>query len=145
MFMPIVCVVVSAADRAQLAQVVANGNTPQKLAVRASILLMLADRVRPSEIATRLALSRNHVHYWTRRYVAAGVGGILHDAPRPGRRKRITAAQIATIVDATLRTRPPAATHWSTRTMATAQGVSEGMHSAHLASARLAAASGDAI
>ena len=127
MFMPIVCVVLPASDRAQLAQVVANGNTPQKLAVRASILLMLADHVPPSQVARRLALSRNHVHYWTRRYVAAGVSGVLHDAPRPGRRKRITAAQVATIVDATLRTRPPAATHWSTRTMAKAQGVSEGM------------------
>ena len=93
MFMPIVCVVLPASDRAQLAQVVANGNTPQKRAVRASILLMLADHVPPSQIARRLALSRNHVHDWTRRYVAAGVGGVLH---------------------------------WSTRTMAKAQGVSEG-------------------
>ena len=125
MFMPTLCVVLPAADRAQLAQVVANGNTPQKLAVRASILLMVADHVRPSHIATRLALSRNHVHYWLRRYVAGGVGGVLHDAPRPGRRKRITAEQVATIVDATLRTRPPAATHWSTRTMAAATGLSE--------------------
>src|SRR5712691_834460 len=127
MFMPTVCVVLPAADRAQLAHVVANGNTPQKLAVRATILLMLADHVPPSHIATRLALSRNHGHYWMRRYLAAGVGGVLHDAPRPGRRKRITAEHVASIVDATLRTRPPAATHWSTRTMAKAQGVSEGM------------------
>ena len=88
MFMPTLCVVLPAADRAQLAQVVANGNTPQKLAVRASILLMLADQVRPSHVATRLALSRNHVHYWLRRYVAYGVSGVLHDAPRPGRRER---------------------------------------------------------
>ena len=82
-------------------------------AVRASILLMLADHVRPSHVRTRLALSRNHVHYWVRRYVADGVGGVLHDAPRPGRRKRITPEQ-----GATLRTRPPAATHWSLSTMA---------------------------
>ncbi|MQA31887.1 MAG: helix-turn-helix domain-containing protein, partial [Luteitalea sp.] len=83
--------------------VVADGNTPQTLAVRASILLMLADRVRPSHVATRLALSRNHVHYWVQRYLAAGIGGVLHDAPRPGRRKRITPEQVATIVDATSR------------------------------------------
>jgi hypothetical protein len=54
--------------------------------------------------------------------VAAGVGGMLHAAPR--RRKRITAEEVATIVDAKLKTRPPAAPHWSTRTMAKAQGVS---------------------
>ena len=124
MFMPTLCVVLPPADRAQLADVMANGNTPQKLAVRARILLMLADRVRPSHIATRLALSRNHVHYWMRRYLAQGVSGVLHDAPRPGRRKRITAEHVATIVNTTLTTKPPAATHWSTRTMANAQGVS---------------------
>jgi transposase len=125
MFMPKLCVVLPPADRAQLTDVVANGNTPQKLAVRAQILLMLADRVRPSHVATRLALSRNHVHYWVRRYLAHGVSGVLHDAPRPGRRKRITPEHVATIVNATLTTKPPAATQWSTRTMARAQDVSE--------------------
>ena len=77
--MPTLCVVLPPADCAQLAHLVANGQTPQKLAVRASILLMLAGHVRPSQIATRLALSWNHVHYWMRRYVAQGVGGVLHD------------------------------------------------------------------
>jgi transposase len=125
MFMPTLCVVLPPADRAQLTDVVTNGNTPQKLAVRARILLMLGDRVRPSHIATRLALSRNHVHYWVRRYLAQGVSGVLHDAPRPGRKKRITPEKVATIVNATLTTKPPAATQWSTRTMARAQDVSE--------------------
>jgi len=125
MFMPKLCVVLPPAERAQLTDVVANGNTPQKLAVRARIMLMLADHVRPSHIATRLALSRNHVHYWMRRYIAQGVNGVLHDAPRPGRKKRLTPERIAGIVKATLTTKPPSATHWSTRTMARAQGVSE--------------------
>jgi hypothetical protein len=75
--MPTLCVVLPAPDQAQLRAIVANGNTPQKLAVRAHILLMLADRVRPSHVATRLALSRNHVHYWVRRYVAGGVPGVM--------------------------------------------------------------------
>ena len=123
--MPTVCVLLPPADRAQLTDVVANGNTPQKLAVRARILVLLADRVRPSHVATRLAVSRNQVHYWVCRYVAQGVSGVLHDAPRPGRRKRITPEHVATIVNATLTTTPPAATQWSTRTMARAQHVSE--------------------
>jgi transposase len=125
MFMPTACLVLSPTDRAQLAQVVANGNSPQKLALRASVVLLLADGVRPSHVATRFGLSRNQVYLWTQRYLAAGVPGLLHDAPRPGRRKRITLAKVATIVEATVKTRPPAATHWSTRTMAKAQSVSE--------------------
>lgn len=125
MFMPTACLVLPTADRAQLAQVVANGNTPQKLALRASVVLMLGDRVRPSHVAEQFGLSRNQVYLWTQRYLEAGVPGLLRDAPRPGRRKRITPAKVAAIVEATLKTRPPAATHWSTRTMAKAQGVSE--------------------
>ena len=125
MFMPTACLVVPPADRAQLAQVVANGNTPQKLALRASVVLMLADRVRPSHVAERFGLSRNQIYLWTQRYLTAGVLGLLRDAPRPGRWKRITPAKVAAIVEATMKTRPPAATHWSTRTMAKAQGVSE--------------------
>ena len=125
MFMPKLCVVLPPAGRAQLATIVANGNTPQKLVVRARIILMLADRVRPSHIAKRLAVSRNHVHYWLRRYVALGVSGVLRDAARPGRQKRISPEQVAAIVNATLTTKPPGRTHWSTRTMACAQGVSE--------------------
>jgi transposase len=125
MFTPLLCVVLPPADRAQLTAIVANGNTPQKLAIRARIVLMLADRVRPSHVARRLTLSRNHIHYWVRRYVAQGVSGVVRDAPRPGRQKRITPEQVAVIVNATLTTTPPGHTHWSTRTMARAQGVSE--------------------
>jgi transposase len=95
------------------------------VAIRARILLMLADRDRPSHVAARLALSRNHVHYWVRRYVNLGVSGVVRDASRPGRKKRLTPERIAAIVNATLTTRPPGCTHWSTRRMARAQGVSE--------------------
>jgi transposase len=111
MFVPRLCLILPAADRAQWADVAANGNTAQKIAVRAQLLLGLADRRRPSEIARGLRLSRHHVHYWQARYVEAGVGGVLKDAPRPGRRKRIPPEEVAAIVNATLTTTPPGKTH----------------------------------
>ena len=55
---------------------------------------------------------------WRRRYHEAGIGGLLQDAPRPGRKKAISAKKVETLVNATL-------THWSTRAMARAHGVSE--------------------
>jgi len=125
MFMPRLCVALPAADRAQLTDVATSGRTPQKVAIRAQLLLWLADHVRPTEVARRLRISRNHVHYWLTRYVELGVGGVLKDAPRPGRRKRLTPDRIEAIVTATLTTTPPGATHWSTRTMARAQDVGE--------------------
>src|SRR4051812_40586002 len=125
MFTPKLCVVLSPTDRAQFTTIATKGTTPQKVAVRARILLMLAERTRPSHIAEQLRVSRNHVHYWLRRYVALGVGGVVRDASRPGRKKRLTPERVADIVNATLTTTPPARTHWSTRTMARAQGVDE--------------------
>ena len=124
MFQPRLCVVLPAADRAQLTEVAARGRTAQKVAVRARLLVWLADRIGPADVARRLRISRNHVHYWVQRYVAHGVSAVLTDAPRPGPTRRLTPERVAAIVTATL-TPPPGATHWSTRTMARAQGVSE--------------------
>jgi hypothetical protein len=44
--------------------------------------------------------------------VTLGVRGVVRDASRPGRKKRITAERVATIVTATLTTTPPDRTHW---------------------------------
>jgi transposase len=62
---------------------------------------------------------------WRKRYGEAGLAGLLQDAPRPGRRCRIGARKVEAIVNATLHTTPPDATHWSSRRMARAQGISE--------------------
>lgn len=126
MHLPRLCLLSVPTDRAQLAHVIGNGNTPQKLVKRACAVIWQMDRQRPSHIAQVLGVSRNQVHRWTHRYLADGVTGLLTDAPRPGGPKRISLDHVAAIVEATLTTRPPAATHWSTRVMANAQGVSEG-------------------
>jgi hypothetical protein len=52
------------------------------------------------------------------------VPGLLEDLPRSGRPKQISEAKEDSILQATLRTTPKDATHWSTRTMAATQGVS---------------------
>jgi len=70
-------------------------------------------------------VTRPTVMLWRQRYGEAGVDGLLKDAPRPGRKKRISPKKIEAIVNATLHTKPKNATHWSTRTMARAKGVSE--------------------
>ena len=120
------CVHVSAPEQAQLEQIVRQGKTPQKVAARARIVLMLANHEPPPDVAAALHVSRMTVRLWADRFVADGVPGVVRDATRPGRRKQITPAQVHAIVEATLRTRPPAATHWSSRRLARAQGVSDG-------------------
>ena len=115
---------VSPRDRRELVRLVRNPRTPQKLALRASIVLGAADGVSNNQLAQELATSRPTVIQWRRRYQQTGVAGLLQDAPRPGRKKQITAEQIAAILDATLHTTPKDATQWSSRTLAQAQGVS---------------------
>jgi len=86
---------------------------------------MAADGVTSQAIAEQLQISRPTVQLWRERFLALRVMGLEKDAPRPGRIPSIPATKIRGIVEATLHTTPPAATHWSTRTMAQAQGVSE--------------------
>jgi transposase len=61
---------------------------------------------------------------WRERFAEAGPVALQEDATGRGRKARIPAKKIREIVEATLHTKPEAATHWSVRTMAAAQGVS---------------------
>ena len=60
---------------------------------------------------------------WRQRFIDKGVDGLL-DEPRPGTPRTIGDTQVETIVTRTLESTPPGATHWSTRTLAKATGVS---------------------
>src|SRR3990170_2890791 len=85
---------------------------------------MAADVAANNRIAGELGVSRSTVILWRDRFSAGGRGAPTETAPGRGRKPSISAATIKAIVDATLQTTPPGATHWSCRTMARAQGVS---------------------
>jgi transposase len=97
----------------------------QRLVQRARIIRMAADGVLSQEIARGLKTSRPTVQLWRQRFLALRLPGLEKDAPRPGRIPKISVQKIRAVVNATLHERPANATHWSTRTMAEAQGVSE--------------------
>jgi transposase len=117
-------IALNATDRNRLNQLVRRPKTPQKVAFRAMIVLRAGDGVSNNQLAQQLCTSRPTVLKWRERFEQWGMEGLLRDAPRPGRNRRITVAQETAIVEATLRTTPRNATHWSVRTMAKAQGVS---------------------
>ena len=100
------------------------GTSPQRLVVRARIVLLAAEGLANRRIAQDVGTSRPTVLLWRKRYLAGGVAALLADAPGRGRPATIGRAKVRKIVTATTQTRPRAATHWSTRTMAQAQGVS---------------------
>src|ERR1700680_4167772 len=118
-------VVLSPEERATLQSWAKARSQPQRLVQRAQVVLLAAEGIESQEIAARLRISRPTVQLWGQRFLALRAAGLEKDAPRPGRIPRITSSQVAAIVEATLHRKPPNATHWSTRTMAKAQGVSE--------------------
>jgi transposase len=111
-------------DREQLNQVVRNGNTPQKVALRARIVLLSADGISTGEIMHRLSTSTPTITRWRDRYETDGIAGLLKDRSRPGRKRRIEESKVREVVERTLQEKPLNATHWSTRTMAVVVGLS---------------------
>jgi transposase len=99
-------------------------NSPQKVVFRARIVLLAAEGRANRRIAQELETSRPSVLLWRKRFEEGGTAALTEDAPGRGRKATISAARVKQIVEATLHTKPAAATHWSVRTMATAQGVS---------------------
>ena len=112
-------------NRALLEGWVRASTSPQRLVRRARIILLAAEGHANSAIAQTLRLSRPTVILWRERFTEKGAEGLRQDAPRSGRRSgRLSAAQVQAVVEATLHTTPPDATHWSRRSMAAAQGIS---------------------
>lgn len=112
-------------DRVIMEEFLRCGTTPQRVAFRMQILLGSADGLANSQLAAQLKTTRTTVIKWRERYRAAGLEGVLEDAPRSGRKKIINEDREREIVKATLETKPANATHWSTRSMAAIQRVSD--------------------
>ena len=77
-----------------------------------------------ARIAAEVSTSRPTVYRWITKYEKEGLEALLKDAPRSGRIPSMSKEKEKAIVDATLRTIPGNATHWSVREMAKMQGVS---------------------
>lgn len=117
-------IVLSAEEEATLQAWARSRRLPVRQVQRAQIVQLAAAGVESQEIAAVLGISRPTVQLWRERFLALRVDGLAKDAPRPGRLPEISEARVRAIVEATVRTTPTNATHWSVRTMAKAQGVS---------------------
>jgi len=117
-------ILLSDAERRTLEAWSRGRSTPARLVLRAKIVLAAADGTMSKDIATQLGTSKKTVSLWRNRFAEGRVAGIETDAPRPGRKRSISAQIIETILRKTTLEKPPGATHWSTRTLAKAVGVS---------------------
>jgi transposase len=96
----------------------------QRLALRARIVLACADQPSNTAVAQQLGVCRTTVGTWRSRFVARRLEG-LTDEPRPGAPRTVTDEEVERVVTRTLEAMPTNATHWSTRRMAAASGLSQ--------------------
>jgi transposase len=113
------------AQRKQLKTWATGRTIPVRLAERAKMILLAAQGKTDKEIGADLGIWRGTVARWRGRFIADGVTGIERDETRPGRKPKISARKVKSIVALTTQQRPDNATHWSTRSMAAVAGVSE--------------------
>lgn len=113
-------------DRKILESWVAGRTTAQRQVERAKILLGAAGGASSRALAKSVGVARATVFLWIRRYEEGGLKAVERDQPRPGRPRKLTPALEAEIVAKTLGESPAAevATHWSSRLLAAALGLS---------------------
>lgn len=97
----------------------------QALADRCRIVLACAEGEPISAVARRLGFGRGTVARWRSRFLEHRLEGLL-DEPRPGRPRLISDEKVEEVITATLEREPPKRdTHWTTRSMASATGMSQ--------------------
>jgi transposase len=93
------------------------------LARRARVVLACGEGLDNKSVAKKLHCSLGMVGKWRARFLKARLEG-LYDEPRPGSPRKVGDAQVEQIVVQTLETTPRGRTHWSTRSLARASGLS---------------------
>jgi transposase len=100
-------------------------SAPARSVERARIVLLAGAGLQDQQIAARLKITPEKAARWRNRFLDGGFTALDKDAPRPGRTPTITSAKVQEVIRKTTQEKPTNATHWSTRTMAEASGLSE--------------------
>ena len=94
------------------------------MALRCRIVLACADGLNNQQVAAKLSVNQATVSKWRARFIERRLEG-LHDEPRPGAPRTITDDDVEAVIVKTLEETPRDATHWSTRSMADATGMTQ--------------------
>ena len=102
-------------EESDLTRMARSRTVSVRLAQRARIVLLAALGMQNKDIANALGVGRVQVGRWRDRFSEAGLPGIEQDLPRGAPPVKV---DVARLVELTTQSKPEAATHWSTRTMA---------------------------
>ena len=117
-------ITLTAEENNRLTEWTRRHKTAQALALRARIVLASQQDLSNREIAQQLSVTAQTVGKWRTRFMAKRLDGLL-DEPRPGAPRTIGDAVVEKVIAKTLHDKPRDATHWSSRTMAKASGLSQ--------------------
>ena len=115
--------VLTDAERCELEGLAGRRQTAQGLAERARIVLAASEGGSCPQIGARLGVHRVTVRKWWHRFAEHRMEG-LRDDPRPGAPRTVEDARIEAVIARTLESLPADGTHWSSRGMARASGLS---------------------
>ncbi len=124
MFTPAVAASLTGEQRQELEKLARAGTTTQRLARRCQAMLLAAQGLPNQTIARQVGVSRPTMLAIRARFTAGGVEALRHDQRRHRSPRRLTPELEKRVLDLTLQTRPPDATHWSTRRLARELGLS---------------------
>jgi transposase len=110
-------------ERERLESLAHRSRSQSLLARRARVVLACAEGLDNQSVARKMRASVSMVGKWRARFLKARVEG-LHDEPRPGAPRKVSDAQVEKVVIQTLESTPRGQTHWSTRGLAEATGLS---------------------
>jgi transposase len=121
---PTVQLTLTGEERATLERWARRRTSSQALALRCRIVLACADGASNTEAGEMLGVHPVTVGKWRRRFAADRLEGLV-DEPRPGAPRTVGDEQVESVIVKTLESTPTGATHWSTRSMAQASGLSQ--------------------
>ncbi|MBT9395343.1 helix-turn-helix domain-containing protein [Hymenobacter sp. NST-14] len=105
----------SAAEQAQLHELVRKGTTPARQLNRARFLQFSHQGHAPDTIVALLGVSRATVYNLRRRYRQQGLAAALTEKPRSGQPRKVTPAVEATITSLACTDAPDGSSRWSIR------------------------------
>jgi Integrase core domain. len=117
-------IILSVSEIDELKRLVRKRTVGKSLALRSQIILLCGEGLADNEVASKLNVCGRTVGQWRKRFLEMGLAG-LSDAPKPGGPRSIKDEDVERVIKLTLESMPKDATHWSTRSMARASGMSQ--------------------
>ena len=122
---PLQPLVLTDEERTTLERWARRPKSPQSLALRSRIVLACATPgIANQTVAAALGVHPVSVGKWRGRFLTKRLDGLV-DEPRPGAPRTVTDEHVEAVIVKTLQETPADATHWSTRSMARATGMSQ--------------------